>query len=113
MSHRIVICLAVAAAFGIACMSDDAQAFRGGGVRGGVHGGGVAWRGGRGGGGVAWRGGGYRGGAVAWRGGGYRYGGVAAGAVGVGIGAAAVGAAAASPYYYGRPVCGYYPYPPC
>ena len=27
--------------------------------------------------------------------------------------AAAVGAAAAAPYYYGRPPCGYYPYPPC
>lgn len=27
-------------------------------------------------------------------------------------GAAAYGAAAA-PYYYGRPACGYYPYPPC
>jgi hypothetical protein len=26
---------------------------------------------------------------------------------------AAVGAAAAAPYYYGRPPCGYYPYPPC
>jgi len=36
-----------------------------------------------------------------------------------GAGAAAVGAAAygaataATPYYYGRPPCGYYPYPPC
>jgi hypothetical protein len=28
-------------------------------------------------------------------------------------GAAAVGAAAAGAYYYGRPACGYYPYPPC
>ena len=28
-------------------------------------------------------------------------------------GAAAVGAAAAGAYYYGRPRCGYYPYPPC
>jgi hypothetical protein len=33
--------------------------------------------------------------------------------VGVGLGAAAVGAAVAAPYYYGRPQCGYYPYPPC
>jgi hypothetical protein len=32
---------------------------------------------------------------------------------GAAAGAAAVGAAAAAPYYYGRPVCGYYPYPPC
>ena len=29
------------------------------------------------------------------------------------VGAAAVGAAAAGAYYYGRPRCGYYPYPPC
>jgi len=28
-------------------------------------------------------------------------------------GAAAAGAAAAAPYYYGRPPCGYPPYPPC
>jgi hypothetical protein len=28
-------------------------------------------------------------------------------------GAAAAGAAAAGAYYYGRPACGYYPYPPC
>jgi hypothetical protein len=28
-------------------------------------------------------------------------------------GAAAVGAAAAGAAYYGRPACGYYPYPPC
>ncbi|NGO51067.1 hypothetical protein [Allomesorhizobium camelthorni] len=28
-------------------------------------------------------------------------------------GAAAGAAAAAAPYYYGRPRCGYYPYPPC
>ena len=28
-------------------------------------------------------------------------------------GAAAVGAAAAGAAYYGRPRCGYYPYPPC
>jgi hypothetical protein len=26
---------------------------------------------------------------------------------------AAAGAAAAGAYYYGRPACGYYPYPPC
>ncbi len=30
-----------------------------------------------------------------------------------GAGAAAAGAAAAGAYYYGRPACGYYPYPPC
>jgi hypothetical protein len=33
-------------------------------------------------------------------------------AAGAAAGAAAVGAATA-PYYYGRPPCGYYPYPPC
>jgi hypothetical protein len=34
---------------------------------------------------------------------------------GVGVGAAAVGVGAAvtAPYRYGRPACGYYPYPPC
>ena len=36
------------------------------------------------------------------------------GAASVAVGAAAVGAAAyAAPYAYARPVCGYYPYPPC
>ena len=29
------------------------------------------------------------------------------------VGAAAYGAAVAAPYYYARPPCGYYPYPPC
>jgi hypothetical protein len=29
------------------------------------------------------------------------------------VGGAAVGAAATGAYYYGRPRCGYYPYPPC
>jgi hypothetical protein len=34
--------------------------------------------------------------------------------VAVGVGAAAAGAAAAGAYgAYGRPRCGYYPYPPC
>ncbi len=32
---------------------------------------------------------------------------------GVYYGAAAAGAAATGAYYYGRPACGYYPYPPC
>jgi hypothetical protein len=32
---------------------------------------------------------------------------------GAAAGAAAAGAAAAAPYYYARPPCGYYPYPPC
>jgi hypothetical protein len=86
MSHRTVISLAAAAILGIACVSTDALAYRG--VRAaGVHGG-------------VYRGGVYRG-AYVRRG------------VGVGLGAAAVGAAVAAPYYYGRPQCGYYPYPPC
>jgi hypothetical protein len=52
----------------------------------------------------------YRGGV--YRGGVYRGAYVRRG-LGVGLGAAAVGAAVAAPYYYGRPQCGYYPYPPC
>jgi hypothetical protein len=93
MSYRTVISIAVAAILGIACVSTDALAYRGGvragGVRvGGVHAGGVRV------------GGAYRGG-YARRG------------VGVGIGAAAVGAAVAAPYLYNRAACGYYPYPPC
>jgi hypothetical protein len=95
MSLRVVVSVAVAAALGIACVSTDALAYRGGVYRGGV----------------AVRGGVYRGG-VAWRGGAYRGAYVRRG-VGVGLGAAAVGAAVAAPYYYGRPQCGYYPYPPC
>ncbi|MEQ1941629.1 hypothetical protein ABMA32_04315 [Mesorhizobium sp. VNQ89] len=34
-------------------------------------------------------------------------------ATGAAVAGAAIGAAAAAPYYYGRPMCGYYPYPPC
>ena len=90
MSLRAIISLALATTIGVACVSTDAFAYRGG-----VYRGGVAVRGG-----VAWRGGVYRG-AYVRRG------------VGVGLGAAAVGAAVAAPYYYGRPQCGYYPYPPC
>jgi hypothetical protein len=113
MSHRTVISVAVAAILGLAFMSNDAQAYRGGGVRG-VHGGGVAYRGGYRGGAVAWRGGGYRGAAVVGRGG-YRYGGgyYRPGWGAAAVGAAAIGTAAASSYYYNRPACGYYPYPPC
>ena len=51
-----------------------------------------------------------------WRRAAYRGAYYAGAAAAVGT-AAAVGAAAAAPYYYGgyppRPVCGYYPYPPC
>jgi hypothetical protein len=32
---------------------------------------------------------------------------------GAAVGAAVGAAAATAPYYYGRPPCGYYPYPPC
>jgi hypothetical protein len=86
MSLRTIISLALATTLGVACVSTDAFAYRG-----------------------VYRGGG------AVRGGVYR-GGVSRGAYvrrGVGLGAAAVGAAVAAPYYYGRPQCGYYPYPPC
>src|SRR5258708_38811682 len=104
MSLRIVISLALATALGVACVSTDAFAYRGG-----VYRGGAAVRGGVYRGGVVARGGVYRGG-VAVRGGVYR------GAYvrpGVAVGAAAVGAAVAAPYYYGSRQCGYYPNPPC
>lgn len=91
MSIRTVISVALVATIGIACVSTDALAWRGG-----VHRGGVAWRGGVDRGAVAWRGGAYRG----------VYPGLA-------VGAAAVGAGAAARYYNGSPACGYYPYPPC
>jgi hypothetical protein len=83
MSYRTVISIAAAAMLGIACVSTEALAYRGGVRAGGVHVGGA-----------------YRG-AYARRG------------VGVGIGAAAVGAAVLAPHYYNRAACGYYPYPPC
>jgi hypothetical protein len=89
MSLRIFVSVAVVATLGIACVSTDAFAYRGGVYRGGV----------------AVRGGVYRGGAGIYRGAYVRR--------GVGLGAAAVGAAVAAPYYYGRSQCGYYPYPPC
>ncbi len=103
MSHRTIISIAAAAILGVACVSTDALAYRGGfrggrvgGYHGGVHRAGV------------YRGGVYRG-AYVRRG------------VGVGVGAAAVGAAAvggaaAAPYYnryYNSAGCGYPPYPPC
>jgi hypothetical protein len=93
MSPRIVISVALVATIGIACVSTDALAWRGG-----VHRGGVAWRGGVHRGGVAWRGDVYRGAYLR---------------PGVAVGAAAVGAGAAARYYNGSPTCGYYPYPPC
>jgi hypothetical protein len=86
MSYRTVISIAAAAILGIACVSTDALAYRGGVRVGGVHVGGV-----------------YRGGA-------YRD--VRRG-MGVGVGAAAVGAAMIAPRYYNSVACGYYPYPPC
>jgi hypothetical protein len=93
MSYRTVISFAAAVTLAVACVSTDALAWRGGGYRGGaVRVGGV------------YRGGIYRGAYVRR--------GVGVG-VGVGLGAAAVGAAVAAPYYYNRPACGYYPYPPC
>jgi hypothetical protein len=95
MSRRVAVSVAIVATLGIACVSTDAVAHRGGVYRGGVAARGGVYRGG-----VAWRGGAYRG-AYVRRG------------VGVGLGAAAVGAAVAAPYYYGRSQCGYYPNPPC
>jgi len=92
MSLRTVISIAAAAILGIACVSTEALAYRGGGARvGGYHGGGARVGG-------VYRGGAYRG-AYVRRG------------VAVGIGAAAVGAAVAAPYH--NSACGYYPYPPC
>ena len=91
MSYRIVISMAAAAILGIACVSTDALAYRGGVRAGGVRAGGVH---------AGYRGGAYRG-AYVGRG------------VGVGIGAAAVGAAVVAPRYYNNAVCGYYPNPPC
>jgi len=91
MSYRTVISIAAAAVLGVACVSTDALAYRGGARAGGVRVGGVH---------AGYRGGGYRGGYVG-RG------------VGVGIGAAAVGAAVVAPRYYNSAVCGYYPNPPC
>ena len=88
MSYRSIISFALVTSIGVACVSTDALAYRGVYRGGGVRVGGV------------YRGGVYRG-AYVRRG------------VGVGLGAAAVGAAVAAPYYYGRPQCGYYPYPPC
>jgi hypothetical protein len=88
MSYRTIMSLALATTIGVACVSTDALAYRGVYRAGGVRVGGV------------YRGGVYRG-AYVRRG------------VGVGLGVAAVGAAVAAPYYYGRPACGYYPYPPC
>jgi hypothetical protein len=96
MSYRTVTSVAAAAIFGIACISTDAFAFRGG-ARGGrvgavgVHSAGV------------YNGGAYRGGY------GRRGWGVGAAAAG----AAAVGAAVAAPSYYDSAQCGYSPYPPC
>jgi len=87
MSYRAVVST-VAAILGIACISTDALAHRGGVRAGGVHVGGVH------------RGGAYRGAYV-------RHG------VGVGIGAAAAGAAVIAPGYYNSAICGYYPSPPC
>jgi hypothetical protein len=95
--NRTVISIAAAAILGIACVSTEALAYRGGGARaGGYHGGGARVGG-------VYRGGVYRGGA--YRGAYVRPG------VAVGIGAAAVGAAVAAPYY--NSACGYYPNPPC
>ena len=97
MSLQTVISIVAAAIFGIACISTDAFAFRGGarsgrvgaaGMHAGMHAG-------------VYHGGAYRGsyGRRGW-------------GVGAAVGAAAVGAAVAAPYYNSTQ-CGYSPYPPC
>jgi hypothetical protein len=93
MSLQTVISIVAAAIFGIACISTDAFAFRGGARSGrvgaaGMHAG-------------VYHGGAYRGsyGRRGW-------------GVGAAVGAAAVGAAVAAPYYNSTQ-CGYSPYPPC
>lgn len=100
MTRGTIVSLVAAVLVGIASIatiSTDAFAYRAGRVgvgRAGVYHGGV-----------------YRGGV--YRGGVYR-GAVVRPGVAVGVGAAAAGAAAAGAYgAYGRPRCGYYPYPPC
>jgi hypothetical protein len=104
MSYRTIVCIAAALTLGVAAVSTDAFAYRGGGARagGGYHrGGGVAYRGGayRG----AYRGGAYRG---AYRGGAYR------GAYRAGAAAAAAGSYYNYNNFYNteqREDCGYYP----
>jgi hypothetical protein len=119
MRYRTIIAITAAAVLGLASVSIDVSArgvrgggfHAGGGRAGGFHAAGVRAGGFHGG---VHRGGYYAGGA---RRGGYygvyRGGRYVRPGVGVGLGAAAVGAAAAAPYYYGRPRCGYPPYPPC
>jgi len=90
MSSRTIVAAVAALVLGVASLSTDALAFRGG-ARGVYHGG----RYGRHGGYAYHRG--------YWR-------------PGVGVGAAAAGAAvgaAAAGSYYNRAACGYYPNPPC
>jgi hypothetical protein len=93
MSYRTVISIAAAAILGIACVSTDAMAYRGGYRGGGVH-----------------RVGGYRGGVYR---GAYVRRGVGVGIGAAALGAAAVGAAVVAPRYYNSVTCGYYPNPPC
>jgi len=102
LSYRTVISVTAAAILGIACVSTEALAYRGGVRGGGVRVGGVHASGVRVG---AYRGGVYHG--SAYRGAYVRRG------VAVGVGAAAVGAAVAAPRYYNSIACRYYPYPPC
>ena len=90
MSLQTVISIVAAAIFGIACISTDAFAFRGGARAGRVGAAGVH--------------------AGVYHGGAYR--GSYGRRVGAAVGAAAVGAAVAAPYYNSTQ-CGYSPYPPC
>lgn len=108
-SYRIAICLA-AAAIGLSCIATDASA-RGGGFGGGGMGHGA---------------GGFGGGIGGGHMGGMHFGGPGTGGKSpvnrfdssIGPGAPGVVAMQAAPHYavpsyYSRPVCGYYPYPPC
>jgi len=92
-SYRAVMSIAVAAMLGIACVSTEALAYRGGVRVGGA------------------RVGGFHRGAVYH--GAYVGRGVGVGVGAAAVGAAAVGAAVAAPRYYNSVACGYAPYPPC
>ncbi len=90
MSFRTIVAAAAVVALGVASLSTEALAFRGG-ARGVYHGGRGVYHGG-----YAYRRGYVRPGV-----------GVGAAAAGAAVGAAAAGA------YYNRAACGYYPNPPC
>jgi hypothetical protein len=100
MPYRTIVIIATATVLGMANVTSDALAFRGGGARGGAADRGAMNRG------ASNRGASNRGAAYSA----YRRPGVAAG-VGAGAVGAAAGAAAAGQYY--NSACGSPPYPPC